>query len=470
MISLNCTTKASFLFVCAFFMVTSIYGQQKILTIKEAVQAALSNYGTIKSKQNRVYAAEATVKQAQLDYLPDFSISAQHDYGTINGQSGPVYGYRGLNAGSSGPYLASQNWNAAFGGLYLANLDWDFFNFGRAKEKIRVSKSILAREESDLSQERFQQQVRVSAAYLNLLAAQKLVQSQQNNLDRAKALREVIVTRVKNGLNAGVDSSLANAEVSNATITLTNALDYQQEQASQLAILMGIASEQFLLDSVFVSRIPTAVTAIAEVRQTTHPLLKYYQDRVELSQRQAHYLKTTAYPTFSVFGVMQGRASGFKSTYGATDLTAFTRDYLTGINPSRGNYLFGLGLIWNITNLSRIHQQVLAQQYTSKALQDEYDLARQRLEIQLALSDNKIKNALDNYKEAPIQVESAKNAYIQKNVLYKNGLSTIVDITQALYALNRAETNRDIAYNNVWQALLLKSAASGDFGLFINEF
>src|SRR5690606_12296050 len=131
MISLNCTTKASFLFVCAFFMVTSIYGQQKILTIKEAVQTALSNYGTIKSKQNRVYAAEATVKQAQLDYLPDFSISAQHDYGTINGQSGPVYGYRGLNAGPSGPYLASQNWNAAFGGLYLANLDWDFFNFGR---------------------------------------------------------------------------------------------------------------------------------------------------------------------------------------------------------------------------------------------------------------------------------------------------------------------------------------------------
>ncbi len=46
----------------------------------------------------------------------------------------------------------------------------------------------------------------------------------------------------------------------------------------------------------------------------------------------------------------------------------------------------------------------------------------------------------------------------------------MVDVTQALYTLNRAETDRAITYNNVWQALLLKAAASGDFALFFNEF
>jgi hypothetical protein len=34
----------------------------------------------------------------------------------------------------------------------------------------------------------------------------------------------------------------------------------------------------------------------------------------------------------------------------------------------------------------------------------------------------------------------------------------------------RAEVDVDIALNNVWQALLYKSAATGDFGLFINNF
>ncbi len=470
MMSFSITTKVTLLFICSFFIVVSVHGQQKVLTIKEAIQAALSNYGTIKSKQNYVNASKASVKQTQLEYLPNLSISAQQDYGTINGQSGPLYGYRGMNAASSGPALSSQNWNAAFGGLYLANVNWDFFNFGQAKKKVLVSRSILARDESDLSQEQFQQQVQVSGAYLNLLAAQKLVQSQQNNLDRALALRQVIITRVQNGLNAGVDSSLANAEVSNAKITLTRALDYQQEQENQLAVLMGVASESFSLDSFFVSRIPNAVTTVATIQQSDHPLLQYYQNRVDLSKEQTRYLKTLSYPTISMFSVIQGRASGFKSNYGANDLTAFTQSYSAGVNPTRGNYLVGLGLIWNITSLARVHQQVLAQEYTSKALQDEYNLVDQRLKAQLILSDNKIKNALNNYREAPIQVESAKNAYLQKSVLYKNGLSTIVDITQALYTLNRAETDRDIAYNNVWQALLLKSAASGDFGLFINEF
>src|SRR5690606_42050123 len=102
MISFNRTTRFTFLFFCFFFSVIYANGQQKVLTIKEAIQTALSNYGTIKSKQNYVNASKATVKQTQLDYLPNFSISAQQDYGSINGQSGPRYGYRGMSAASSG--------------------------------------------------------------------------------------------------------------------------------------------------------------------------------------------------------------------------------------------------------------------------------------------------------------------------------------------------------------------------------
>ena len=103
-------------------------------------------------------------------------------------------------------------------------------------------------------------------------------------------------------------------------------------------------------------------------------------------------------------------------------------------------------------------------------LQEEYTLIDQQLKDQLILSQTKIKNALDNFQEAPIQVQAASDAYLQKSVLYKNGLATIVDVTTAQYTLLRAETDRDIANNNVWQALLYKAAASGDFSLFFNEF
>jgi outer membrane protein TolC len=440
------------------------------LNLKDAVQTALTNYGTIRAKSNYVKASQANVTVSKREYLPDFNISAQQDYGTVNGGYGPLYGYKGLSVASSGPALASQNWNAAFGALYLTNVNWDFFQFGRAKEKIKVAQTVLARDQGDLDQERFQQSVRVSAAYLNLLAAQKLTQSQKNNLDRAQALQIVVVARAKNGLNPGVDSSLANAEVSNARIALTNAIDFQQQQANQLAILMGVPPAEFVLDSLFVTRIPTALNTDPTQTLAQHPLLKFYQDRINVSNEQAKYLKTFNYPTFSLFGVLQDRGSGFDYNYGTQFPDAYTGNYLKGVSFSRGNYLVGVGMVWNLTSPLRVHHQVAAQQWQSEGLKEEYGLVSKQLQAQMALSVTRIKNALDNYNEAPIQVKAASDAYTQKEVLYKNGLATIVDVTTALFTLNRAETDRDIAFNNVWQALLFKAASSGDFGLFFNEF
>ena len=440
------------------------------LTLKEAVQKALDNYGTIRAKANYVKASQANVLQTKREYLPDLNISAQHDYGTINGTNGPLYGYKGGAVASGGPAMATQNWHAAFGALYLTDVNWDFFQFGRSKERIKVAKTVLSRDQEDLNQERFQQSIRVSAAYLNLLAAQRLVITQQRNLERAEALFGVVAARVKNQLNPGVDSSLALAEVSNARIALTNAREFASEQTTQLAIYMAIPSTDFTLDSLFVTRIPTALTTSPANSLAEHPLLKYYQQRINVSDQQARYLKTFNYPTFSLFGVLQDRGSGFDYNYGTQFPDAYTGNYLKGVSFSRGNYLFGLGMIWNLTSPLRVHEQVASQKWISEGLKEEYGLINQQLQAQLVLSDTRIKNSLDNYKEAPIQVKAASDAYTQKSVLYKNGLATIVDLTTALFTLNRAETDRDIANNNVWQALLFRAAASGDFGLFFNEF
>ena len=458
-------------FVLIFIYCMSSVADAQVLTLKEAIQTALSNYGTIKAKTNYVSASKALVKASNREYLPDLNIAAQQDYGTVNGQVGPLSGFKGFGVASSGPALPTQNWNAAFGALYVANINWDFFAFGRTKERVKVAQSEMFLNTSDLEQEKFQHQVRVAAAYLNLLAAQRISRTLQNNLDRATALRNVVVTRTQNGLNPGVDSSLANAEVSNAKIALTNAIDFEQEQSNELAQLMGTMAprDHFLLDTFFVARIPKGIYDSSTMKQDEHPVLKYYQRRIELSNERAKYLHTFSLPVFSLFGVVQGRGSGFDYGYNNA-VFGYTHDYWNGIEPTRTNYLVGIGMSWNLTSPWRVQQQVAAQRFISSGLQNEYELASQNLSNQLILSDSKIKNAIANYVEAPTQVKAASDAYEQKTVMYKNGLSNIVDITQALFALNRAETDRDIANNNVWQALLLKAAASGDFGLFINEF
>jgi outer membrane protein TolC len=456
---------------CMAFTMSPAVLQAQTLGLKEAVQKGWQNYGTIRAKSNYVKASRANLQETHMEYLPDLTLSAQHDYGTINSMNGPLYGLKGGSVGSSGPIFGTQNWRSAFGALYLTNVSWDFFTFGRYREKSKVAESVLSRDQRDLDQERFQQGVRVSAAYLNLLAAQQLSLSQQKNLDRAQALQVVVVARVKNGLNPGVDSSQADAEVSNARIAWTNAIEFQQEQANQLSQLMGVAAAaDFQLDTLFLARIPTAMDLPPAQQLDSHPLLRFYRERIHVSDEETKFLRTNNYPVFSLFGVLQDRGSGFKFNYGPAFPDAYSTNYFDGVSPSRANYLLGVGFTWNLTNPLRVHQQVTAQQYISQGLQEEYGLINEQLKAQLALAETRIKNALSNYREAPIQVKAASDAYLQKSVLYKNGLATIVDVTTALFALNRAETDRDIAYNNVWQALLFKAASSGDFGLFFNEF
>ncbi|MBS1531428.1 MAG: TolC family protein [Bacteroidetes bacterium] len=464
--------KAPFKYLfAAFSLIICIdaHAQQKVLTMKDAEQIALSNYASIKAKMNQLNASKAFLTETKNEYLPDLSFSGQQDYGTVNGQFGPSYGFKGLGAASAGPVLANQSWKAGFGALYLANVNWDFFAFGRAVEKVKVQKSVVSRDETDLAQEQFQHQVRVAAAYLDLLAAQQLAKAEQDNLNRTLDLQKVVVARVKNGLNPGVDSSQANAEVSNARISLANAQQTVLDQSNQLAIYLGLPHQAFLLDSVFVSKAPANTDPQSSLNPDDHPILKYYRNRIGVSDEQAKYLNTYSYPTFTFFGVYQGKGSGFGSGY-ALDQSAYTSGYGTGVDPTRFNYLLGVGVTWDFTNLFRVSNTVKAQKFTSEQYRNEYDLVSQQLRDQASLAGTRIATALKNYHEVPVEVKAASDAYLQKYTLYKNGLANIVDLTQALYTLNRAEVDKDIAYNNVWQALLYKAASVGDFGIFINNF
>jgi outer membrane protein TolC len=447
----------------------TLFAQTKI-SLKEAINIGVTNYGTVKAKQQYAAASKEEVAQAKRDYLPNVNFAAQVDYGTVNMQYGPSYGFGGLGSAAIGPVLPNQSWNAAFGSLYLTNVNWDFFAFGRSVEKIHVAMVTAERDNKDWQQEIFQQEVKVSGAYLNLLAAQRLTASYRENLLRADTFRTIVVERTINDLIAGVDSAQANAELADARIALNNAIDFQQAQENQLIQLLGISPQHLVADTFFVARLPAAIpdSGTSQV-EAGHPSLEYYKSRIYLSDQLAKYDRTFYYPTFSLVGIYQERGSGFGSAYGPQNPGDYTHNLYDGVKPGQANYLFGLGITWNFTQLSRISRQVKAQRLVSNGLRDEYDQAKQQLAAQLLLSETRMQNSFDTYRQAPVEVNSASEAYAQKTDLYANGLTTLIDVTQAQYALIRAETNLDIAYTNIWQALLLKAAATGDMNIFLKN-
>lgn len=441
---------------------------QQVLTLQSALETAVQNYGSIKAKESYRLSSKESIELAKRQYLPNLNISIQQDYGTVNGQNGPLYGFGGYGAASSGLPLPDQNWNASFGALYLANVNWEFFSFGKAKQRVKVAESKNQRDTKDVSDEIFQHKVKVTAAYLNVLAAQKLKLSYARNLGRTDTIRRIVEVKEKNGIVPGVDLSLAKADYANAMITYTKAKDNEQEQENKLAQLLGIPAQEFILDSTLLKRIPAAFPTEKSTSLESHPLLALYKSRINVSEQEKQFLKTQYYPSFSMVGIIQTRGSGFGNNY-AQNQNDFSSSYWDGVHPTRSNYLLGIGVSWNFTQTYRLSKEISAQDYVSQGLKHEYDLAEQQLKAQLNLSDNKWKNAVLIYDQVPIQLKSANDAYIQRSVLYKNGLTDLVDLSQAIYALVRAETDRDIAVSNVWNALLLKAAAMGDFSVFENE-
>ncbi|WP_262710158.1 TolC family protein [Chryseobacterium sp. CH1] len=165
-----------------------------------------------------------------------------------------------------------------------------------------------------------------------------------------------------------------------------------------------------------------------------------------------------------MFGTFQGRGSGFGWNY-VQDNSAYSPSYLKGIGIDRMNYIVGLNLSWNLTDFYRNSSRINEQKLITKTLDLDYQLLQQELHNQQNLSDLKYKNALSKVTESKIQLQSATDAFNQQKALYENGLTTIVDFTQALYLLNRAEINYEIAQNNSWQAVVLMAASKGDISM-----
>lgn len=440
------------------------------LPLKAAIDQGVANYGTINAKKRYAQAAKETIIQVKRDYLPNLNLSAQHDFGTINGQNGPLYGLGGLGVASSGLPLDHQNWNAAFGSLYLVNVNWEFFNFHRKEQRISVAQAEAERFQKDYEQELFQHQVKIAAAYLNLLASQRLLISQQKNLGRAEEVFRNVTTRAKNGLLPGVDTTMALAEISRARITFNQVREQVKIQNNELIILLGIAPQDLRTDTTFINKLPsTIITAQTASDSLRHPSRQFFQTRIVQSEELEKLFKKEYLPTLTMFGIFQTRGSGFRSDY-AVDQNSFTQSYFTGIWPTRQNYLFGVGAVWNLTNIKRAEKKISYQQLLTQGLKDEYQAIDLELRAREDAANARIGYALQNFQEAPIQVNAAQRVYQQQLARYNNGLAELIDVTTALFTLNRAETDRDVAFTNVWQALLMKAAATGDFGLFINEF
>ncbi len=453
--------KALVVFCCT--LVASGSAQNKRITLPEALKMAEANYPSIKASLYRKSAAEYNLSAKKLEYMPALDLQDQVTYATANGLNGTFIPNGGFAFPTSGSIHAENNYSAAYGTYSSIAVDWAFFNFGKIKANVNLARSQSNEADLAYQNELFSHKIKVADAYLLLLGFEKEADVQEKNFQRATALKIAITAAARSGLKAGTDSSFANAELSKVKIILSEAKGKVVSQKIKLNELLGVNDSVVEIDSMnFVSSIPAFAT------QDTANINNNLQLKLFLAQEESQFAKSTAVmksylPSLKFIAAGMGRGSGISST----NDNAYSPRLSEGLSYDAYNYLLGVYFLWNVLDYPRIHNQYKSEWMYAQESKSEYDQEKLKVQAELNNAMVQLTVARSQAAEAPVGLKSALDAYSSSNARYQAGLTTLADLTQNIYLVNNAESDLVIAYNNVWRALLLKAAASGDMTIFL---
>jgi outer membrane protein TolC len=430
------------------------------LTLPQALALARTTYPTLRARQAGIAAATADVRTLRATYLPQLTAQVQALDGTSNQARGALLGSIGPNVSGVRGYASNQASWASQGMLFI---DWPAVTFGRYRADVQRAEAGVNQAQTDYDQALFQHQVQVADAYLLALAAQKAVALQTANLHRTQSLRRVILAATRAGIQAGIDSSTANAENARAQLQLLISRQQAEQQRVRLAGLLGVPTQQLApADSaLFFTHLPALPIAADSGNLLRHPTLLAYRQRVAVSDATAKYLATNNRPTLSLVGATWGRGSGAASTASADGSFAIDPSLGAGLPFKVYNYAVGAALTWRVTELLHSRRAATAQLARSEQARAEYSQQELLLRTEQQNARSQLELARQSALAAPAQLDAAQRAYTQAQARYNAGLDNLVVLTQATLVLNRAETDQAIATNNVWRALLLRAATSG---------
>lgn len=439
------------------------------LSLNKAIGLALQNYPSIRTHQAQLLSGKAGLIETKDHRLPSLNLFEQVDAGTSN-NLGSAYFSGGIVPSLSGVSARPENsGTVSSGNIGVAYLQWQVSNFGGYKAEIQEASSRIKVDSMDLQKEQFYISSMVLQSYIDLIKNDYLTRVQLENLQRADTIRRVIKNYVVSGLRPGVDSSLADAAYSKAKLDYLDVVNFFRQSKVQLALLTGLdtaAIEPDLRndDLLFKSfgflpfrdssqAFTGASQSYNDSLQATHPFLNYFHSIYENGQAQEKLIRKAYLPKVYVLGAYWMKGSSINAN-GSID-----KDLSSGLGYTRYNYLAGFGITYDLFNLRREKDRLNVQRFQTEAALhrfDEQKLVLTNAALQASVSLN---TALNKFYEIPVQLNAAMNAYKQTQAQYNAGLANIIDLTNAFYVLNRAQTDFVNIKDGVWKAIVQKAYA-----------
>ena len=450
------------LLCCSFFS----YGQESYVPIKlnQLLSSVSQHAPSLRTDYVRTQVQQARAAEVKNNRLPSLQLSYQADVGSNNNVPGPYFGF-GLVPTNNGGIRADNNYQAVSSNLGIAAFQWEVYNFGQFKAQDQLAQAEATVENHRFEQSKYDLQSFTIYSYLQLLKLHDLIEIQSRSIARNQEIRQSIFALVKSGIRAGVDTSMADAEISRSQLSLIELDNQQQQLQIQLATLAGLSPAQIVADTtaekILFEQVKNAPIELDGGRQ--HPLVAYYNALFDKTKMEEKLVAYSYRPKLFLSGAVWGRASSVHSdnSYGSL---------ADGFGLQRGNYLVGMGINYNLFDLRRkkvkLHTQRLMVDEAGQKLQEQ----QANIAMNIAQSATEVETAERRLKEIPRQTKAANAAYRQKFSLYKNGLIDIVEVNVAQNMLNQAERDYITAKYNYYLALFHQVVAQNNVDGFLQLF
>jgi outer membrane protein TolC len=443
-----------------------IISHAQTLNIYDAVNNAVINYPLLQQRQQEVAAGKAHITTINGNRLPSLILQDQVNAGTDNSLQGAYFSL-GMVPSTPGNYTAVQN-NPNPGNIAISFVQWEFFTFGYYNAQQKEAKAQLEVSMANLGSDKYVLSENVISLYLDWLKKYRLLQIQQENVRRAEVILTSIRATVLSGLKPGVDSSTASAVYADARISYLQALDNYNYDGIMLGTYTGTKTEGISPDTSIISpallQAPPAQVQFADSIPCNHPLLETYQKQYEQQLAANNAISKKYLPRVGLDAATWERSSGISPGQNYPDNLA------NGMPYSRYNYLFGLTLTYNLFDLKHRHDELAEGRYMAQARQSAVKTEQISLNASLQQANATYRTTLEKLKELPIELSSARQAYEQQIALYRSGLNTLIDVTNAQYVLLQAETNYVLTQDELLQILYMRAGLSGQLDTFLQNF
>jgi len=133
--------------------------------------------------------------------------------------------------------------------LGIAAFDWEVYNFGKYGAQNKVAKSDINVQQKSYAESKYDLQGFTISNYLQLLRLQNFLRIQYRNISRTQEILRSIMSLAKSGVRAGVDTSIAQAELSKARLNYIELENQSKQVQLRLSEVSGFPYQSIVPDS-----------------------------------------------------------------------------------------------------------------------------------------------------------------------------------------------------------------------------